>query len=116
GPSPPRPARAARSSWTARGDGISRAQPGDLDFAAIRVFPLASGTPTRVRPGSRMRGVVVSSNDDLVKEFLVESYEGLDRLDSEFIALEQDPQNREHLGSIFRTIHTIKGTCGFFGF
>jgi two-component system, chemotaxis family, sensor kinase CheA len=63
-----------------------------------------------------MRGVVVSSIDDLVKEFLVESYEGLDRLDSEFIALEQDPRNPEHLGSIFRTIHTIKGTCGFFGF
>jgi two-component system chemotaxis sensor kinase CheA len=58
----------------------------------------------------------VSSIDDLVKEFLVESYEGLDRLDREFIALEQDPQNSEHLGSIFRTIHTIKGTCGFFGF
>ncbi len=58
----------------------------------------------------------MSSIDDLVKEFLVESYEGLDRLDREFVALEQDPQNREHLGSIFRTIHTIKGTCGFFGF
>ncbi len=58
----------------------------------------------------------MSSTDELVKEFLVESYEGLDRLDSEFIALEKDPQNRDHLGSIFRTIHTIKGTCGFFGF
>src|SRR5258708_4749469 len=54
--------------------------------------------------------------DDLVKEFLVESYENLDRLDQEFLALEQDPSNREHLGGIFRTIHTIKGTSGFFGF
>jgi two-component system chemotaxis sensor kinase CheA len=54
--------------------------------------------------------------DDLIKEFLVESYENLDRLDQEFLALEQDPGNREHLGGIFRTIHTIKGTSGFFGF
>ena len=29
--------------------------------------------------------------------------------------LEQDPDDRENLASIFRTIHTIKGTCGFLG-
>ncbi|MFT7623836.1 MAG: two-component system chemotaxis sensor kinase CheA, partial [Myxococcota bacterium] len=50
---------------------------------------------------------------DLLTEFLVESYEGLDRLDEDFVALEADPHNRERLSSIFRTIHTIKGTCGF---
>ncbi len=54
--------------------------------------------------------------DGLVKEFLVESYENLDRLDKEFLQLEQDPANREVIASIFRTIHTVKGTSGFFGF
>ncbi len=54
--------------------------------------------------------------DEIVKEFLVESYENLDQLDQDLIALEQDPGNREILASIFRTIHTIKGTCGFLGF
>lgn len=54
--------------------------------------------------------------DDVVKEFLVESYENLDRLDSDLLALETNPQAREMLASIFRTIHTIKGTCGFLGF
>ncbi|HEX8325410.1 MAG TPA: chemotaxis protein CheW [Tepidisphaeraceae bacterium] len=53
---------------------------------------------------------------DLVKEFLVESYENLDRLDQDFIALEIDPTATEKLASIFRTIHTIKGTCGCLGF
>jgi two-component system chemotaxis sensor kinase CheA len=53
--------------------------------------------------------------DDLVKEFLVESYENLDRLDQDFLALEKDAADRERLSSIFRTIHTIKGTCGFLG-
>jgi len=52
----------------------------------------------------------------LIKEFLVESYENLDQLDQDFIALEQDPTNRETLSSVFRTIYTIKGTCGFFGY
>src|SRR5215469_11429335 len=55
-------------------------------------------------------------SDDIVREFLVESSENLDLLDRELINLEKDPQNRETLGSIFRTIHTIKGTCGFLGF
>jgi two-component system chemotaxis sensor kinase CheA len=54
--------------------------------------------------------------DDLIKEFLVESIENLDRLDSELVKLESDPSSQELLSSIFRTIHTIKGSCGFLGF
>jgi two-component system chemotaxis sensor kinase CheA len=54
--------------------------------------------------------------DGVIREFLVESRENLDRLDRDLVALEQDPRNPQRLGSIFRTIHTIKGTCGFFGF
>ena len=51
--------------------------------------------------------------DDLIKDFLVESIENLDRLDSELVKLESDPSSEELLSSIFRTIHTIKGSCGF---
>ena len=53
---------------------------------------------------------------DVVKDFLVESYENLDQLDRDLVSLERDPRNHETLSSIFRTIHTIKGTCGFLGF
>src|ERR1700758_5493381 len=56
------------------------------------------------------------SDDEIVKEFLVESYENLDRLDRDLIALEKDSSNREILASVFRTIHTIKGTSGFLAF
>jgi two-component system chemotaxis sensor kinase CheA len=56
------------------------------------------------------------SGDDLVKDFLIESNENLDRLDRDLVELEKNPQDREALGSVFRTIHTIKGTCGFLGF
>ncbi|MGQ7847801.1 chemotaxis protein CheW [Granulosicoccus sp. 3-233] len=63
---------------------------------------------------------VVMELDDEMKEvlrdFLQESYENLDRVDSELIELEEQPDNRELLSSIFRSMHTIKGTCGFFGF
>ncbi|MBK7859249.1 MAG: chemotaxis protein CheW [Archangiaceae bacterium] len=53
--------------------------------------------------------------DDAAKEFLIESYEGLDQLDREFVALEADPQARARIAIIFRVIHTIKGTSGFLG-
>ena len=56
------------------------------------------------------------SDSDIVKDFLVESYENLDRLDRELIGLEKNPHDRDALSSVFRTIHTIKGTCGFLGF
>ena len=55
-------------------------------------------------------------NDEATREFLVESHEGLDQLDREFVALEADPAAQERIATIFRTIHTIKGTSGFLGF
>jgi two-component system chemotaxis sensor kinase CheA len=54
--------------------------------------------------------------DDIVKDFLIESGENLDRLDQELVRLETDPKSKDLLASIFRTIHTIKGSCGFLGF
>lgn len=54
--------------------------------------------------------------DDIVKDFLVESNENLDQLDRDLVTLEKNPTAREVLASIFRTIHTIKGTTGFLGF
>lgn len=51
--------------------------------------------------------------DDLLRDFLAESAENLARLDHDVVELERDPSNTELLHSIFRTIHTIKGTCGF---
>jgi two-component system chemotaxis sensor kinase CheA len=54
--------------------------------------------------------------DEIIAEFLVESHENLDQLDSDLVALEQDPASRQLLGNIFRTIHTIKGTTGFLAF
>src|SRR6266851_3079052 len=56
------------------------------------------------------------NNPEIVKEFLVESYENLDQLDRDLVVLEKDSTDRQGLASIFRTIHTIKGNCGFLAF
>lgn len=55
-------------------------------------------------------------DDSIVDEFLVDSHEALDRLDHDLVGLEQDPASAPLLKSAFRTLHTIKGTCSFFGF
>jgi len=54
--------------------------------------------------------------DLAIQEFLIESRENLDQLDRDLIAIEKDPGSRETLDRMFRTFHTIKGTCGFFDF
>ncbi len=53
--------------------------------------------------------------DELLSEFLTETGEGLDQLDVELVRFEQEPNNAEMLNTIFRLVHTIKGTCGFLG-
>ncbi|MEZ5964856.1 MAG: chemotaxis protein CheW [Planctomycetota bacterium] len=57
----------------------------------------------------------MSDMDPVIQEFLVESHEGLDRLDRSLVDLEQT-SDRETLAAIFRTIHSIKGACGCLGF
>lgn len=48
--------------------------------------------------------------------FVQESAEHLERLERELLDLEDDPRNAELLASVFRSVHTIKGTSGFLGF
>ena len=54
--------------------------------------------------------------DSIIAEFLAESVENLDQLDQDLVSLEKNPEDREVFARIFRTIHTIKGTCGFLAF
>jgi len=53
--------------------------------------------------------------DELVADFIAETSEGLEALDNDLVRLEQQPNDGDLLGRIFRLIHTIKGNCGFLG-
>jgi len=55
-------------------------------------------------------------DQETIREFLVECDENLSQLDQDLVKLEKTPKDAALLGSIFRTIHTIKGTCGFLAF
>jgi two-component system chemotaxis sensor kinase CheA len=54
--------------------------------------------------------------DELTREFLIESQEGLDRMERCLTDLEERPKDAGLIGDIFRSVHTIKGTTGFLGF
>ncbi len=54
--------------------------------------------------------------EDLTKEFVAESREGLERMELCLTELEQRHGDSELVGEIFRVVHTIKGTTGFLGF
>ncbi len=54
--------------------------------------------------------------DELTREFLIESQEGLDRMEHCLTELESHPEDTELLADIFRSVHTIKGTTGFLGY
>ena len=58
----------------------------------------------------------MDEDDELVQAFLEESTENLDQLDLDLVELETNPHDPDLLARIFRTMHTIKGTCGFLGF
>jgi two-component system, chemotaxis family, sensor kinase CheA len=53
--------------------------------------------------------------DDLLRDFVVETSESIEVVDSELVRFEQEPNNRAIIAQIFRLVHTIKGTCGFLG-
>ncbi|MEG3082515.1 chemotaxis protein CheW [Sphingomonas sp. PB2P12] len=51
--------------------------------------------------------------DDLLEEFIAETRETLEAISGEIVAWESDPADRARLDSIFRFVHTVKGSCGF---
>jgi len=64
----------------------------------------------------RIMDNISAEDQETIREFLVESDENLSRLDLDLVELEKHPGDTALLGSIFRTIHTIKGACGFLAF
>ena len=51
--------------------------------------------------------------DELLKDFLAEAVEHIDAASMELVRLEKDPADPALIASLFRHIHTIKGSSGF---
>ena len=53
--------------------------------------------------------------DEMLKEFLAESAEQIEAASAQIVEFERNPHDAALIASIFRLVHTIKGTCGFLG-
>ena len=56
------------------------------------------------------------SNDDAKLTFAQEANELLQEMEDALLSLEEAPDDSELLNSVFRSMHTIKGAAGVFGF
>jgi two-component system chemotaxis sensor kinase CheA len=57
-----------------------------------------------------------NQDPELVADFILESRAHLSTVESQLLALEQDPENAEAVNAIFRGFHSIKGLSGFLEF
>ncbi len=55
-------------------------------------------------------------SSEALREFLIESHDNLEQLERDLVCLERDPASEHLLHSIFRNVHTIKGTAGFLAY
>lgn len=53
--------------------------------------------------------------DQALQTYIAEARELLEEMESALLTLENDPENSELIGAIFRATHTIKGSAGLFG-
>ena len=58
----------------------------------------------------------MEETDEILADFIIEAREILDQLDSDFVQLEETPEDSKLVGNIFRGVHTLKGNSGFFAF
>ena len=56
----------------------------------------------------------MENHDEILTEFILEAREIIDRLEADFMLLEQSPDDQALIGNIFRGLHTLKGSSGFF--
>ena len=97
----------------------------DISGHLISLEQLLSGEATQtggiaqaVTPNSPSQASISSNalSDEVLREFLFECYDNLEQVEHDLLLLERDPKSEEVLNSVFRNIHTIKGSAGFLAF
>lgn len=87
--------------------------------------PIASAGATETTSESTSQDSSLASNPikiankcspEALREFIVEYQENLEQVEKDLVNLERDLDNAEILNSVFRSVHTIKGSAGFLAF
>ena len=103
-------------------DGPTSANPtGDSESDAVEAAADKTGSDPETGQGngdaaSSDTGDSMLITPELIEGFIVDAVEGLDAAESALLALEADPADEELIAVAFRSLHSFKGNCGFFGF
>ncbi len=99
-------------------DSSAPVQSGDVEALSpeVSVASASQAEPSSVKPQAESPAADMEGMDAAVQEFLVESDENLSAVERDLVDFEGHPEQQETLASIFRAVHTIKGTCSFLGY
>lgn len=53
--------------------------------------------------------------EDLLRDFIAEAGEQIESVGAQLVQFEREPTDSRIIASIFRLVHSVKGTCGFLG-
>ncbi len=81
--------------------------------AEIVLTPSASSLKSEPEPSSAALILNLPDDRELLAEFINESREHLQNIETGVLTLEESPADKETLNSIFRAFHTFKGGSGF---
>jgi two-component system chemotaxis sensor kinase CheA len=56
---------------------------------------------------------IEGQDESLLRDFIVEGLEYINEIEVNILNLEQDPENKEYVNTIFRPFHSIKGVASF---
>lgn len=67
----------------------------------------------RTEPEKEMDKGIEGQDESLLRDFIVEGLEYINEIEVNILNLEQDPENKEYVNTIFRPFHSIKGVASF---
>ncbi len=76
----------------------------------------ATSSTVAVEPTNENARYEIGISSETLREFLIESFDNLEQAERDLLALERHPGADDLLNSVFRSIHTIKGSAGFLGY
>ena len=89
---------------------LERILTGEVEVESEASTPIAAPATDAKKPE------VQTLSSEALREFLVESYDNLEQAERDLLVLERDPKSEPIINSVFRNIHTIKGSAGFLGY
>ena len=87
-----------------------------LDAIARIRSPDHGGTPAPPPKTPAMKVTDVTRTAELIAKFILEAMETLEAVERCILTMEKTGTTADHLSEAFRSVHTLKGNAGFFGF